>query len=104
MCNYHLLHPLCGHTTLLAGSNCYAIFAQLQRINDPSECSAHHLPFQLPDQCLPGRWNTRRRYVNDYCSWECRNNGVLVGEGGRCGEVGARYGPGSERLGVGWRC
>lgn len=39
---------------------------------------------------MPNRGNIRTRYVDDYCSWECRNNG-LHGER-RCGEPGARYG------------
>jgi len=101
MCNYWSMEPLCGHRSLLAASNCYLLYDQLQRINDPTELSRHGLPFDMPHECLPSRRNIRRKYVNDYCSFECRNNGMYGGS--RCGTRDARYGPGSERVGVGWR-
>jgi hypothetical protein len=41
-----------------------------------------------------------RRFVNEYCSVECRNNSLC---GPRLGAPGARFGPGSERIGVGWQ-
>ncbi|KAE9372276.1 hypothetical protein N431DRAFT_439390 [Stipitochalara longipes BDJ] len=85
----------------MAGPSCYLIYEQLQRINNPDERAAYDLPFEIPDQCLPSRQNVRRRYVNDYCSWECRNNGLYADR--RRGTHDARYGPGSERIGVGWR-
>lgn len=42
--------------------------------------------------------------MENHCSAECMNNGegVYVGYR-RYGERDARYGAGSERLGVGWR-
>lgn len=101
MCNYWSIEPLCGHRTLHAGSNCYLLFAQLNRINDPRELARPGLPFEVPHECLPNRWNVQPKYVNEYCSWECRNNGMYADR--RCGERDARYGPGSERIGVGWR-
>ncbi|KAG0648674.1 hypothetical protein D0Z07_4833 [Hyphodiscus hymeniophilus] len=99
MCQYYSISPLCGHRTLMAGPSCYLIYGQLQRINDPRE-SRHSLPFEVPEQCMPNRRNIFIRYVQDYCSWECRNNGLYAE---RCGAPGARFGPGSERIGVGWR-
>ncbi|EPE25971.1 hypothetical protein GLAREA_01883 [Glarea lozoyensis ATCC 20868] len=115
MCKYYLTTPLCGHTTLLAGPSCYALFAQLQRINNPVERARPGLPFDVPPACLPNPWNINVLYTGDYCCVECRNNGSVgwveerrgFGEGGQrgwCGERDARFGPGSERIGVGWRC
>jgi hypothetical protein len=101
MCQYWRIESLCGHSTLMAGPSCYLIYEQLQRINDPAERAQYDVPFEIPEQCLPNRRNIRRRYVNDYCSWECRNNGLYAER--RCGTNDARYGPGSERIGVGWR-
>jgi hypothetical protein len=101
MCQYWRVETLCGHSTLLAGPSCYLIYEQFQRINDPAEQGRHDLPFEIPNQCLPSRGNIRRGYVNNYCSWECRNNGFYAER--RCGTHDARYGPGSERIGVGWR-
>lgn len=101
MCNYWRMESICGHYTLFFGSSCYLIYDQLQRINDPAERAQPGLPFQIPQRCLPNRQNIIRRYLNDYCSFECRNNGVYAD--GRCGTTGARYGPGSNRIGVGWR-
>ncbi|CAG8973924.1 hypothetical protein HYALB_00003702 [Hymenoscyphus albidus] len=100
MCNFYLMEPLCGHTTLLAGSHCYLLYHQLQRINDPAELARPGLPFDMPEQCVPNRMNVRRRPIHDYCSFECRNNGHF---GVRYGTRDANYGPGSERIGVGWR-
>jgi hypothetical protein len=101
MCQYWRIESLCGHSALMAGPSCYLIYEQLQRINDPAERTRYDLPFEIPQQCLPNGRNIQRRYVNDYCSWECRNNGLYADR--RCGAPGARYGPGSERIGVGWR-
>jgi hypothetical protein len=101
MCYYWSIEFLCGHGTLLAGPNCYIIYDQLQRINDPAERARPGLPFEIPPGCLPNRWNIQRRNVNDSCSWECRNNSLFSDR--RCGTRDARYGPGSERIGVGWR-
>jgi hypothetical protein len=101
MCNYWLLEYLCGHKVLLAGSNCYLIYEQLQRINNPIEHIGPGLPFDIPLECLPNTWNIQRRNVNAFCNWECRNNSPWGGR--RCGARDARYGPGSERMGVGWR-
>ncbi|PQE33499.1 hypothetical protein CJF32_00003357 [Rutstroemia sp. NJR-2017a WRK4] len=101
MCNYWSIEPLCGHRSLYAGSNCYLIYAQLARINDPREAARPGVPFDMPNSCLPNRWNVRPKYVNEYCSFECRNNARHAER--RCGERDARYGPGSERIGVGWR-
>ncbi|TVY47090.1 hypothetical protein LOCC1_G002479 [Lachnellula occidentalis] len=89
MCNYWSIEPLCGHRTLFAGSNCYLLFDQLQRITDPTERARPGLPFEVPRQCLPHRANTTRRNTALYAP--------------RCGTRDARYGPGSERIGVGWR-
>lgn len=100
MCNYWSVESPCGHRTLLAGSNCYLIYAQLQRINDPTQQGQHGLPFEIPPGCMPNRRNVQHRYTGEFCSFECRNN-ALYGE--RCGTRDARYGPGSERIGVGWR-
>jgi hypothetical protein len=87
----------------MAGSSCYIIYAQLQRINDSAELArSSHLPFDMPPQCDPRRHNISLIYGNGYCSIECRNNGTLGGMG-RCGEMDASYGPGNERIGVGWR-
>jgi hypothetical protein len=94
MCLYWRIESLCGHSTLLAGPSCYLIYEQLQRINDPAEQARYYIPFEIPDQCLPNQQNVRRRYVNDYCSWECRNNGLYADR--RCGTHDAR-------IGVGWR-
>lgn len=101
MCNYWLLERLCGHRVLLAGSSCNLIYEQLQRINDPAEQARLSLPFDIPPGCLPNPWNIQRRNVNEFCSWECRNNSPWGGR--RCGTRDASYGPGSERIGVGWR-
>ncbi|PQE15604.1 hypothetical protein CJF30_00006013 [Rutstroemia sp. NJR-2017a BBW] len=101
MCNYWSIEPLCGHRSLYAGSNCYLIYAQLARINDPREAARPGVPFHMPNSCLPNRWNVRPKHVNEYCSFECRNNARHAER--RCGERDARYGPGSERIGVGWR-
>jgi hypothetical protein len=90
MCQYYSVELLCGHRKLMAGSNCYLIFDQLQRINDPVERARHPLPFEIPAHCMPNQWNIRRRYVQDYCGWECRNNVLYTDR--RCGEPGARYG------------
>ena len=88
MCYYISLSFLCEHHTLLAGSNCYLLYAQLARANDPAELARHALPFEMPDACLPSRWNVQRRYMQDYCSWECRNNAV---EGRGLGAEGALF-------------
>lgn len=107
MCQYYLVESLCGHQILMAGPSCYLIYAQLQRINDPAELARsarnNYLPFDMPDQCHPGRWNVHRVIGDDYCCTECKNNGIFVRHDQRIGNVGARYGPGSERIGVGWR-
>ncbi|KAL2075542.1 hypothetical protein VTL71DRAFT_485 [Oculimacula yallundae] len=100
MCNYLSLESPCGHRTLLAGSNCYLIYAQLQRINNPAYHSHVSLPFDIPPGCMPNRRNVQRRSTAEFCGLECRNN-ALYGE--RCGTRDARYGPGSARIGVGWR-
>ncbi|KUJ21976.1 uncharacterized protein LY89DRAFT_681328 [Mollisia scopiformis] len=84
----------------MAGANCYRIYDQLQRINDPAEFTRPGVPFQIPRECLPNRRNVQLTYTHEYCSFECRNNS-LYGE--RCGTSDAQYGPGSERIGVGWR-
>ncbi|KAF8854686.1 hypothetical protein BDZ45DRAFT_805610 [Acephala macrosclerotiorum] len=100
MCNFWLVESPCGHRRLMAGSNCYRVYEQLQRINDPAEFHRPGVPFRIPPECLPNRRNVQRTYTNEYCSYECRNNGH---HGERCGMRDARYGPGSERIGVGWR-
>ncbi|CZT40666.1 uncharacterized protein RSE6_00305 [Rhynchosporium secalis] len=101
MCNYWNVESSCGHRTLLAGSNCYLIYAQLQRINDPTYRAQAGLPFEIPRGCMPNRRNVQHQNTGEFCSFECRNN-ALYGE--RCGTGDAHFGPGSERLGVGWRC
>jgi len=101
MCNYWSVEYLCGHRKFLAGSNCYRLFDQLQRINDPSERSQHMLPFDIPPECLPSRGNIQNGYLNQYCCVECMNNGRYAAT--RYGAREARYGPGSDRIGVGWR-
>jgi hypothetical protein len=101
MCNFYWLESPCGHGTLVAaGTYCRLFFNQLQRINDPQERSRPGLPFDVPQQCLPNQGNVMRRFVNEYCSVECRNNSLY---GPRLGAPGARFGPGSERIGVGWQ-
>jgi hypothetical protein len=84
----------------MAGANCYRLYEQLQRINDPAEFARPVIPFQIPRECLPNRRNVQLAYTHEYCSVECRNNGVY---GERYGTSDARYGPGSQRIGVGWR-
>lgn len=101
MCKYYIIQRRCGHEYLLAGPNCYLIYEQLQRINDLAEWARQDLPFEIPEECLPNRRNIERRNVNSFCNWECRNNSPYGG--GRCGTRDARYGQGSERIGVGWR-
>ena len=39
--------------------------------------------------------------MNDYCSYECRNNSLQADR--RYGAKDAKFGPGNERIGVGWR-
>jgi hypothetical protein len=81
---------ICGHHTLLAGSNCYLVFDQLQRINIAAERNRLGIPFEIPPECLPNRNNVRYTQLNEYCSWECRNNGLYVDR--RCGTRDAQYG------------
>jgi hypothetical protein len=105
MCNYHLLHYLCGHTSLWAGSNCYLLYAQLQRINDPLYYTAPYdsqVPFEIPRQCLPNRRNVLQRSVDECCGLvECANDrGGLYAQRYGCGVEGAQLG---KRIGVGWR-
>lgn len=82
MCLYTLLSPICGHTTLYTSANCYLIYEQLQRINDPLYHTIGHLndiPFDMPDACVPRRWNTRVVRTMDACgSVECANE--MLGE------------------------
>jgi len=103
MCIYYELKSPCGHIKLYAGPNCYRIFEQLQRINNPHDYASPGIPFQIPDQCLPNRLtNIQQQRTNRCCgSWECANN-VLYADR-RCGEWNAAYGPGNERIGIGWR-
>jgi len=105
MCNYHLLHYLCGHTALWAGNNCYLLYTQLQRINDPLYYTSPYdsqVPFEIPRQCLPNRRNILQRSVNECCGLvECANDmGGLYAQRYGCGVEGAQWG---KRIGVGWR-
>ncbi len=102
MCQFLLLESLCGHRTLVQSSYCYHLYAELQRINNPEErARRNHLPFNVPPQCVPNQRNIRTHYLDEYCGWECRNNGLFAQR--RCGHPEARYGPGTERIGVGWQ-
>ena len=52
MCRYTgIFYPECGHARFLVYRFCRGVFIQLQRINDPAQREAYHLPFD-PD--LPG--------------------------------------------------
>lgn len=120
MCLFILQVPFCGHNpALLAGSFCCRLRDELQRINDPAswtEEGRKEIPFKLDaEHCEPNPRNIRIVYTDDYCCWECRNDHAAVlleedDQGGwletRVGVMGmpdAEYGPGSERIGVGWR-
>lgn len=101
MCNYILQIHLCTHHRLFAGSYCHRLYTQLTRANDPAQLRLFELPFELLDSCDPNRWNVRRVYVQECCSWECweRWNGDVGSWRGR-GEHERKK---EERIGVGWR-
>jgi hypothetical protein len=102
MCIYYMVNMSCGHATLMAGPYCHLLLDQLNRINDPN-VPRDSTPFEIPMQCLPNPRNISsrtRRLGNRYCSMECQNNGLF---GPKCGASGARFGPGTQKAGVGWR-
>jgi len=121
MCLYILQIPVCGHNpTLLASTFCNHLRDELTRINDPSTWTHEGPPpFRVDPRCDPGVHNIRIQYILDYCGWECRNDNAVVVESPNdeniiigapwegppqyMGIPNARYGPGSRRLGVGWR-
>lgn len=129
MCIYIQTIPLCGHPppTILSYASCANVLSQLMRITEPEAWEPGNLgrvPFEMSDDCDPRPDNIYVVYSDDYCGWECRNNACqLAAEFGGLGELGgfcggggggghrpmvmgmpdARYGPGSERLGIGWR-
>ncbi|KAJ9151852.1 hypothetical protein NKR23_g3003 [Pleurostoma richardsiae] len=108
MCFYIQPIPLCGHPppTLVSYASCTALLVQLQRIDsDPSAWEAGGLgavPFEVPAGCDPSPENTYVVRTGGYCGWECWNNHAAPAARGM-GMPGARYGLGSERIGVGWR-
>ncbi|KAJ5232221.1 hypothetical protein N7468_005177 [Penicillium chermesinum] len=54
MCHYQgILFFECEHVRFKLFEFCPAHRAQLDRINDPSECSEHLIPFDTPSECLP---------------------------------------------------
>ena len=71
MCIYVLSVPLCGHSpALLFGPSCPAVFAQLDRINEPAAWEPpglYELPFHLPDACLPNERNIAVMRSADFC-------------------------------------
>lgn len=80
------------------------LYDQLLRANDPHQLALFALPFDIPASCEPNRWNMRKVYVQECCSWECWNNcagDVFGGDARRLGERDALYG--YERVGLGWR-
>ncbi|KAG9246504.1 hypothetical protein BJ878DRAFT_279668 [Calycina marina] len=100
MCIYYLISNRCGHLQLIAGPNCQLLYHQLQRINSPYERERYEIPFEVPEQCRPNECNIQNvGMIDKFCGQECMNNALQRG----CGEPNARYGPGSERIGVGFR-
>lgn len=61
------------------------------------------VPFDIPEECGPNPHNVVRHWVPVFCGVECMNMAHPDWGFARCGAPEAAYGPGSRRVGVGWR-